>query len=208
MPANIVLLGDSIFDNAPYVPADSAVIDLIPEYLPDGYRATLVAVDGAVVGSVFDQIDRIPDDTTHLVLSVGGNNALWTAGNLFEQKAENVQAALTKVGTSISEFNREYAKLINELRELRLPLTLCTVYDNVPGLGAAEKFGLGAFNDVITKTAFSFRLPLIDLRIVCNEESDYSPVSPIEPSTSGGGKIARAIVRAVTESETSSLLYV
>jgi hypothetical protein len=39
---------------------------------------------------------------------------------------------------------------------------------------------------------------VIDLRLICDERADYSAVSPIEPSAAGGGKIARAIARAVT----------
>ena len=41
-------------------------------------------------------------------------------------------------------------------------------------------------------------VPVIDLRLVCTEAGDYSPMSPIEPSVVGGAKIAGAIVRLVT----------
>jgi len=47
------------------------------------------------------------------------------------------------------------------------------------------------FNDVILRAAFHWRLPVIDLRLICSEPSDYA--NPIEPSGSGGAKIARAI---------------
>ena len=39
-------------------------------------------------------------------------------------------------------------------------------------------------------------IPLIDLRLVCDEDSDYA--NEIEPSEKGGGKIANAIVRLVS----------
>ena len=42
-------------------------------------------------------------------------------------------------------------------------------------------------------------LPVIDLRRVCSEASDYSELSPIEPSGQGGLKIARTIVRVWRE---------
>ena len=48
---------------------------------------------------------------------------------------------------------------------------------------------LGAFNEVILRTAFQAALPVIDLRLVCNHEADYSHVSPIEPSVVGGSKL-------------------
>jgi hypothetical protein len=51
------------------------------------------------------------------------------------------------------------------------------------------------FNDVILRAAFHWRLQVIDLRLVCAEPSDYA--NPIEPSGSGGEKIARAIAVAL-----------
>jgi len=48
------------------------------------------------------------------------------------------------------------------------------------------------FNDVITRAAFSRGLALIDLRLICDEDSDYA--NPIEPSVQGGAKMARAIL--------------
>jgi hypothetical protein len=55
---------------------------------------------------------------------------------------------------------------------------------------------LSLFNDIITRAAFAHRLPLIDLRLICNEEADYA--NPIEPSAKGGAKIAAAISRLFT----------
>jgi hypothetical protein len=41
--------------------------------------------------------------------------------------------------------------------------------------------------------------PVIDLRMVCNEAEDYSPVSPIEPSKHGAKKISDLIIRVTEE---------
>jgi len=48
------------------------------------------------------------------------------------------------------------------------------------------------------REAFSAGLPVIDLRLVCDRPSDYSHVSPIEPSMVGGAKIVRVIAELVT----------
>jgi hypothetical protein len=50
---------------------------------------------------------------------------------------------------------------------------------------------LSLFNDAITRAAFARKLPLIDLRLICNDPGDYA--NPIEPSAQGGEKIAKAI---------------
>ena len=56
---------------------------------------------------------------------------------------------------------------------------------------------LSLFNDVIVREAARERLPVLDLRLVCDEPRDYSAVSPIEPSQHGGNKIATAVAYAV-----------
>ena len=48
MTAHLVLLGDSIFDNAAYVPGGWPVIRLLQEQLPENTQASLLAVDGCV----------------------------------------------------------------------------------------------------------------------------------------------------------------
>lgn len=150
----------------------------------------------------------MPADATHLVLSVGGNNALWSAGNLFSLQPESVREALQEVATVRNEFAAEYRSLLDELRKTAKPLAICTIYDAIPGLDAAEIAGLCVFNDIITRSAFAVGAILIDLRLVCNEQSDYSAISPIEPSASGGGKIARAILSAVLGESGSSKVIV
>jgi len=54
---------------------------------------------------------------------------------------------------------------------------------------------LSLFNDSITRAAFSSGTPVIDLRLICSEDADYA--NPIEPSSQGGRKIARAIATLV-----------
>jgi hypothetical protein len=61
---------------------------------------------------------------------------------------------------------------------------------------------LCVFNDPILRVAFERRLTVIDLRLVCSEAADYA--NPIEPSSRGGAKIARAIIRALQDSEVES----
>lgn len=50
--AHLVLLGDSIFDNAAYVPGGEPVIEQLRSRLPRTDRATLLARDGSIVATV------------------------------------------------------------------------------------------------------------------------------------------------------------
>jgi hypothetical protein len=56
---------------------------------------------------------------------------------------------------------------------------------------------LAIFNDVIIRNAIMAGVPLLDLRLICNEESDYA--NEIEPSVAGGEKITDAILNSITE---------
>jgi hypothetical protein len=194
--SHVVLLGDSIFDNAVYVPDRPPVIEQVRRGLPVGWKATLVAVDGHTVEHIPTQLSRIPKDATHLVMSIGGNNALMASG-LLSEPSVTVGDALALLAQVIDEFRDKYTRTIAEVRERGLPLGVCTIYDAIPTLGAAERTALTGFNDVITRVAFIAGLPLIDLRIICTHPDDYSPLSPIEPSVVGGAKIADAICRMV-----------
>ena len=195
--SHVVLLGDSIFDNARYVPDRPPVIEQVRRGLPTGWKATLVAVDGHTVEDVAQQLPRVPDTATHLVLSIGGNDAL-TASGLLHERASTVGAALGILAQALSEFRTAYAGMLSNVLALGKPTAICTVYDAIPILGGAERAALTGFNDVITRAAAAVGLPLIDLRVICNTADDFSPLSPIEPSVVGGAKIADAICRAVT----------
>ena len=198
MARHVVLLGDSVFDNAAYVPGGPSVLELLRQRLDTEDKVTLGAVDGACVANVYRQLQDLPEDSTHLVLSMGGNDALFASGDLFTPDAQTLEASLERVAQTVYAFGQEYEELLAELRLLEKPLAVCTVYDSVPGLGIAEKAGLSVFNDRITRTAFRLGLTLIDLRLVCDQAADYSQVSPIEPSAEGGRKIAEAIAGALT----------
>ncbi len=195
---HVVLLGDSIFDNARYVPGGPSVIEHVRRCLPGGWRAALLARDGAGIAELPRQLDQIPADATHLIVSVGGNDALDHSGLLLHEPAGSFAEVLARLADIREQFRRDYRAVLERVLGLGKPTAVCTVYDAIPGLDPVEATGLCLFNDVILREAFRAGLPVIDLRLVCTDAADYSRASPIEPSVVGGGKIARAISRLVT----------
>ncbi len=195
--AHIILLGDSIFDNARYVPGGPSVIDHLKRMLPTGWRATLLAVDGSETTTMSVQLRKVPADASHLVLSVGGNDALGCSAVILHEPASSFREVLTRMEEIRSEFQRNYRSVLDTVLSHGTPLVVCTVYDAIPGVEAAELAGLCLFNDVILREAFRRGLAVIDLRLVCTDARDYASTSPIEPSVAGGFKIAEAISRAV-----------
>lgn len=189
---HVVLLGDSIFDNAAYVPGEPAVIEQVRGSLPPGWQATLLAVDGHVTGDVAGQLERLPADVTHLFVSAGGNDALGES-SLLHQNVVSVGEALALYAGVRSRFEKGYRSMLQAVAAAGKPTTVCTIYDSIPGLGSAERAALAGFNEIILREAFRARLAVIDLRLVCDRAADYSAVSPIEPSAIGGAKIAKVI---------------
>ena len=196
---HIVLLGDSIFDNAAYVGGDPDVLTHLRREIPEKWKATLRAVDGSVVEGVRTQTFDLAADATHLVVSVGGNDALYHAGFL-EERAQSTAQVLSKLADIGDEFQYRYREMLGAVLGLRLPTAICTIYYPRfpdPLIQRLAVTALLVFNDVILREAVAAGIPLLDLRLVCAEDSDYA--NPIEPSASGGAKIARAIVRLVQQ---------
>ena len=80
------------------------------------------------------------------------------------------------------------------------PTALCTIYDPRypdPRFQRLAVAGLVLFNEVITRAAFAHGLPVLDLRLICDNDADFA--NPIEPSAQGGDKIAAVIARLVAE---------
>lgn len=207
---HVVLLGDSIFDNARYVPDRPPVIDQLRQALPPGWRASLLAVDGHITTDVAHQLKNLPADATHLIVSAGGNDALGES-HILTEAACTVGDALNLVHEVCSRFRESYRAMLQVLSSVGKPTAVCTVYDSIPGLGSAERAALAGFNEVILREAFLAGLPVIDLRLVCDREADYSHVSPIEPSMVGGSKIARMIAEITTRHDFGlrrSMIYV
>jgi hypothetical protein len=193
--AHVVLLGDSVFDNGAYVGAGPDVIAQVRERLPTGSTATLAAVDGALIGDVARQMARVPADTTHLVVSAGGNDALMHSGVLAE-RAGSMAEALERLRVIATYFEREYGALLETVVARRLPTAVCTIYYPRYPEPLRQRLAVQALavpNDAILLHAFGRGLPVLDLRLICDRDEDYA--NPIEPSSVGGAKIADAIVR-------------
>jgi len=195
---HLVLLGDSIFDNAAYTAGGPDVVTQVRGQLPPGWTATLAAVDGSQADDVAAQLAGLGPDTTHLVLSVGGNDALMASG-LLDEPVYSSADALRLIAASVREFEMRYRAAVAACLARGLPLVVCTIYNgNFPDPDYRERVvvALTVFNDAILRTACAHGLDVIDLRAVCDLPQDYA--NPIEPSSVGGAKIARAIARVVT----------
>jgi hypothetical protein len=191
MPDELVLLGDSILDNASYVADRHAVIHHLAAELGNTARVTLLARDGHRVTDTRSSIMAIPRSVTHVLISAGGNDALAASG-LLDDPVGTMREALRTLGSIVTPFAETYRLLMRDVAVLERPVAVCTIYDRIPGLGLAERTALSIYNDAIVRSAREFGAAVIELRDIFTEPSDYAAVSPIEPSSQGGRKLARA----------------
>ena len=190
--AHVALLGDSILDNGAYVAGGSPIVEQLRSRLPRDWRTTLLARDGAVAIGVLSQLKQLPSDTSHLVFSAGGNDALECIP-ILHSPASTPSAMLDELAESQDSFRNNYQQMVRAICKTGLSAIGCTIYDAVPGLQPTERMALSLFNDIIIRTLLAAHVSVLDLRAVCNEPKDYSSASPIEPSEIGGSKIARAL---------------
>lgn len=194
--AHLVLLGDSIFDNGAYTGGGPAVIGQVRKRIPVGWRATLCAVDGASIMDVGAQLPRVPRDAERLALSIGGNDVLRHA-ELLDRAVTTGAQAVDLIGEAARGFEAAYHDMLHPCLQIDRRMVICTIYSGNfpdPVYQRVVNVALAPFNDAIIRLGLEHGLTIVELRSVCNEPADYA--NPIEPSSVGGAKIAKAIVRA------------
>jgi len=201
---HLVLLGDSIFDNGVYVDTNDAVIDQLNQQIPSAWKTSLLAVDGDVINDVYAQLENLPLDTTIAFLSVGGNDAL-SVQSVLSKPTETIGSAMEALTLIKSEFQHKYASLLYRIKQKTDELVVCTIYNKVPGISERALTALSLFNEVILLEAARVGVPVIDLRLICNEDIDYAAVSPIEPSKHGGKKIVKFIKQIAEQHDFQSI---
>lgn len=196
---HVVLLGDSIFDNGAYTGGKPDVLARLRQILPQNWKASLLARDGATTEGIPAQLAQLPQDATNLVLSVGGNNALMRE-NLLQARVASTAEAIAMLADAVQDFETAYRRIIAACLARRMRLAICTVYNgnfDDARYRRLTRTAIALFNDAILRVAVENRLKVIELRLVCSLPEDYA--NSIEPSSIGAAKIARAIATAVTK---------
>jgi hypothetical protein len=199
---HLTLLGDSIFDNATYTKGGPSVIDHLREALPSGWLCDLKAIDGSTTADIPAQLAQVPPGTTHLFLSIGGNDIIDQI-DLLDTPVASTAEALLLFSQAALDFRQSYRNAVIECLALKIPLIVCTIYNcSFPNAEQQRtvEVAVAIFNTEILSAALEYGLDMIELRRVCNHAEDYA--NPIEPSVIGGQKIAGAILSHVLAADT------
>jgi len=145
------------------------------------------------------RIQAIPRDATHLAICVDGGWAIEASG-LLHGGAQSVRGALDSLAKAADAFEEIYTRLIAAALEAGLPTIVCTL---VPArhLDASQHrvaaTALAIFNDRILRRAFAAHLSIVELRLVCDEDSDYASETLL--SHAGVRKVANVARSALYE---------
>ena len=199
----LVLLGDSIIDNKTYVlDGELSVLEHIKSKTET--PVTQLALDGATTDDVINsQIQAIPFGTSHIVLSIGGNDLLNEIAFLMEDFKYTPNQVLERCQSLIAPITQKYESIVSQLQTTsRANLLLCTVYEgNLDGsvmyddIAISSRAMLSLFNDSVYKTHNLFGTDVLELRHIFTDKEDYA--NPIEPSHQGGEKLAEKLIRWV-----------
>ena len=126
--AHVTLCGDSIFDNKSYLqPGEPDVTTQVNALLPEGFKATRLAIDGDVTQGISRQLQSLSNDATDLFISVGGNDALGGI-NVFTEPVANIGETLIYLNTMRNQFETQYREMLQHALSQQLPLTVCSIY--------------------------------------------------------------------------------
>lgn len=114
MPKKIVLLGDSVFDNKPYVPAGKDVVSVLQT--DRRVEVHSFAKDGSQVRDTQFQVGNIhllPELPHAIVISAGGNNFV----PLLD--FEGMDVSRTAFDAAMLEFQNHYSTLLSKFKFLK-----------------------------------------------------------------------------------------
>ena len=166
----IYLMGDSVLNNARYVPHKQSVEAQLRQQLSDSILRNL-AEDGAKIQDLEQQLAKLdPDQMQHVVVSIGGNNIL--AGDALRTMQQQMRVFLAKLRGVVPAQK----------------VTLLQVYQPSDPTYAIYKSDIAAWNAWLTKN--NDGMQVIDLMYYMQDPDDFANV---EPSGQGGKKIADAL---------------
>jgi len=182
----IVLIGDSILNNSNYILTEGkSVPDLIKSGHPNTYN---FAKDGALVTDCATQIEQIPAENntskTYIFVSAGGNNIL------------NSHYTISK--EMIDTFFQQYSTLLYSLKGKfsKAQIYLFTLYYPLDSRFKSLYPFIEQWNSLLSEfVEKNTEFKLIRTNKLMNFKADF--INSVEPSETGGAKIANAILETL-----------
>ena len=191
--AHVVLLGDSLLPVRTDLPEGS----LESVVMPGARFPWKLSVISAAQVSTPGPAISIPEDASHIVINIEGNDAIAASG-LLDGPAMVWRAGLAQLSSAADDFERHVEILARAALSTRLPTLVCTMYPpRYPNWEQQQAAcaALAVFNDRLIRRVFAAKLPLVDLSLVCTDETDYADATRL--SKQGLRKASNVVVSAL-----------
>jgi len=122
------------------------------------------------------RVRAIPAEATHIGICVDGGWAIETSG-LLKGRARSIEDALDTLAAAADEFENTFSRLIAAAAEADVPTIVCTLVParyTEPSRQRVGATALAIFNDRILRRTVAARLSIVELRLICDEDSDYA----------------------------------
>ncbi len=178
----VILMGDSVLNNANYVPSGKSVYDSLKSKLS---KVINLAKDGATISDLYGQLDKIPVDlnntNTYIFISAGGNDIL------------NKRTELSS--TEIKRLFDSYMVFLNALRAKlgSVKINILNLYLPSNPRYQTYKTSIDQWNQLIQSSSNKIgeMYNVVNLNTLLTSPDDF--VYDIEPSESASDKIAYLI---------------
>lgn len=181
---NIILMGDSIFANDPYVNRGDSVGDMLQN---EHGNVLVVAQDNAIIDDLGYQFSKIPtklnNDKTKIIVSVGGNDLL----------NQYMMSDVSKTDHVNTIFNRYTSSLNNLRNNSNCEFILSNIY--YPRSQDYTRYYdvIEIWNDKLGKYAKNNGLKILDIDDKVDKRHYFT--HDIEPSASGSSVITNNILK-------------
>lgn len=179
----IILLGDSILNNANFVPSGKSIFDILKS---KNTNTINYSTNEANITDTIYQINSIQtdlsNDNINIFISAGGNNILQSTNTGQKPDITNLFSQLVKVIQTVK------ARLPNAkifLLNLYLPPT--------PKFIIFKDY-ITDWNNLLQTNKNNYNYKIVDIYTLLNNTQDF--INDYEPSVTGGNKIANAIYLA------------
>lgn len=182
----VILIGDSVLNNANYVPEGNSVYDYLKKKLS---KVINLAKDGATINDLYTQLDKVPvelnNTDTYIFISAGGNDIL------------NTRTELTS-----NDIRRLFDRYMDFLKSLRAKLgstkiNIVNLYLPSNPRFQSYKSSIDQWNQLIKQNSnkIGAMYNVVDFHALLTSPDDF--VYDIEPSESASNKIANLIALTI-----------
>jgi hypothetical protein len=191
---HVILLGDSLLPVRADLP-DGSLEDVVMPGLRFPWKLSVISA--AEVSTPGGPGTPIPEDATHIVINIEGNDAIAASG-LLDGPPIAWRAGLAQLNGAADDFERHVEILARAALSTRLPTLACTMYP--PRYPEWEQqqaacAALAVFNDRILKSAVAAGFSIADLRQLGSFAELYA--SPTQLSLPGLQRVAEIIRRGL-----------